>query len=242
MNKKLIISYFCLLSATTCFADTNIYDIFYGIQKSIDTVSDIQRLRNNQKEAAIQNQNIAPPQIERLPETMQNSNFNVPKEKKEFPTLIPFFNDRLGLYGYQTLAGEMVISPKFYDAKVFSEGLAAVYDGSRWGYINENGEYEINPAFGGYSGDQEIVVHPFVNGTAAVYLGSGNANGFADIKEGEYALIDRKGYIIKIFDCIYPNWYGYSKGNIGEYQATINNTVYIVDSQGNILRQEYSSF
>lgn len=174
-----------------------------------------------------------------LREVSQPSTSTNPITKKEPQVLVHFYSDREGLYGYQTVTGKMVIEPKFEDAKVFSEGLGAVFNGQCWGYIDESGMYVVRPIYGGFAGDVEIVVHPFVNGTAAVYLGFGNANGFADVKVAQYALIDRQGAKIKMFDTISPTWYGYGDGKVGEYRVTIDDKVYIVDSQGNILKEGF---
>ena len=50
-------------------------------------------------------------------------------------------------YGYQDASGKMVIPLQFYDARPFSEGMAAVRtDDSwpyKWGYINEKGNIVI---------------------------------------------------------------------------------------------------
>lgn len=235
--RKILITAICLFVSNTCFAISDTVDnVFYSIQRTVDTVSNIQQLGRNRE----QNYQTKTP-TKSHPITIEKSVQTVPKtiENKEQTVLLPFFNDRLGLYGYQTNQGKMVIPPKFLDARPFSEGLGAVYDGKYWGYVNKWGEYEINPTFGGYKGDEEIIVHPFVNGTAAVYLGNGNANGFADIKEGQYALISKQGKVIKNYDCIYPAWYGYSDNKVGEYRVTIGDHDYIIDSQGNILSQEY---
>lgn len=151
--------------------------------------------------------------------------------------LHPYYNDETGLVGYESPTGKRKINAKFQDGKPFSEGMAAVFDGKRWGYINASGNYVIQPKFGGYEGDMETIVNPFVKGSAAVYLGSGNANGFADEQPGKYALIDTKGNIIKKFDCIFPNWYGYAKGSEGEYTAILNGKNVLVDSTGNILNK-----
>ena len=40
-------------------------------------------------------------------------------------------------WGYVNTAGEEMIAPTYQDAKSFSYGLAAVYDGEFWGFINE---------------------------------------------------------------------------------------------------------
>lgn len=151
--------------------------------------------------------------------------------------LYPYFNDETGLVGYVNPAGRMIIEAKFQDGKAFSEGIGAVFDGKRWGYIDTSGSYIIPPQFGGYVGKFETEVNPFVQGTAAVYLGEGNANGFADIQKEKYALIDRKGKIIKKFDCIFPTWQGYGGGKEGEYFAVLNGKNLLVDSDGQILKE-----
>ncbi len=249
--KKIIVLFLLLgFTANYCYA-SNLNEIMYGIRGGIDILSDVNRLRGQVNQTNAQQQQTKEQQ---LPETSQTSfpsvdtNYyytppqqqnNISTKKEEINTekiLIPIFNNETGLYGYQTPQGQMVIQPQFEDAKIFSEGLAAVYNGKRWGYINAKGEYVIPPKFGGYSGDEEIIVNPFINGTAAVYLGDDNANGFADIKEKQYALINKNGEVIKYYDLIFPNWYGYSQGNVGEYQVVIGEASYIIDSQGNILK------
>ena len=42
---------------------------------------------------------------------------------------------------------EYVIKPQFDYADAFSEGLARVEIGERWGYINKEGQYVANPSF-----------------------------------------------------------------------------------------------
>lgn len=67
--------------------------------------------------------------------------------------LVPVCNNEYR-WGYMDKKGNMVIDYKFYDAKSFSEGLAAVsisnddLDGDNcYGYINKKGEYVIKPQF-----------------------------------------------------------------------------------------------
>ena len=243
----LLVLLFTLCSGYSYASDMN--SIFHGIRSGIDVLSDVNRLRGqvnqtNAQQQQLQSQQQAP-EIRQNPQSANTTNSydknNIYTKNEKVKTgevekiLIPVFNNETGLYGYQTTQGKIVISPQFEDAKPFSEGLAAVYNGQRWGYINSKGEYIIYPKFGGYSGDEEIIVNPFINGTAAVYLGDNNANGFADIKEKQYALINKKGEIIKYYDLIFPNWYGYSQGNVGEYKVIIGEDFYIIDSKGNIL-------
>ena len=50
--------------------------------------------------------------------------------------------------------GKFVINPQFDNAASFSDGLARVEVGNKWGYIDKTGKFEINPqfddAFGGH--------------------------------------------------------------------------------------------
>ncbi len=41
-----------------------------------------------------------------------------------------------GLWGYVNLQGEVLLEPQFAMAKSFCNGLAAVYDGDYWGFID----------------------------------------------------------------------------------------------------------
>jgi hypothetical protein len=88
-------------------------------------------------------------------------------------------------YGFVNSENKIVIQPIYYDAKPFSEDLAAVRyrdnkDRVRWGYINKNGEFVIKPMF--YSGSF------FKEGFAAV-----EAYGF-----GFWGVIDTLGnWVIK---------------------------------------------
>ena len=52
----------------------------------------------------------------------------------------------------------MVIHPSFDEAETFSQGLAQVRVGEKWGFINKSGSIAIEPAF-----DE---VDRFTNGTA----------------------------------------------------------------------------
>ena len=66
--------------------------------------------------------------------------------------------------GYIDRHGTMVIAPRFFDARPFAEGLAAVRKGSSglWGYIDKKGTMVIAPQFG--------QAEQFRGGVARVYL------------------------------------------------------------------------
>ena len=151
--------------------------------------------------------------------------------------LYPYTNNETGLVGYANPAGKIIIEAQFKDGKPFSEGLAAVFDGKQWGYIDIFGSYVILPKFGSFANDVLIKAYPFVKGSAAVFLGEGKTNGYTDVQKEKYALIDRKGKIIKKFDCILPTWQGHAKGNEGEYFAVLNGKNLLVDSDGQILKE-----
>lgn len=52
-----------------------------------------------------------------------------------------------GQWGYVNLEGEEIIPPVFANAKSFSNGLAAVFDGEYWGFINEEGKLVVDYVF-----------------------------------------------------------------------------------------------
>jgi len=103
-----------------------------------------------------------------------------------------------GKYGYADRATKALVIPcRFSDALPFSEGLAAVRvddaEGCKWGYIDEAGEFVIEPQFAG--------ALPFSEGLAAVTVD--------DIIEGKQGYIDRSGKMVLApqFEDAYP-FYG----------------------------------
>lgn len=52
-----------------------------------------------------------------------------------------------GKWGYINAQGELLIAPKYDDAKPFSEGRAAVKLGDSWGYIDETGALVVQAQF-----------------------------------------------------------------------------------------------
>lgn len=57
------------------------------------------------------------------------------------------YQDNSGLWGFLDQKGKIVIEPQYEQAKSFSGGLAAVFNGDQWGFINENGELAIDYQF-----------------------------------------------------------------------------------------------
>lgn len=115
----------------------------------------------------------------------------------------PYNEDRY-LYGFVNKDGETVISPAYWDALDFSEGLAAVAnENGEYGYINKKGELAINYQFDDAS--------PFHEGRAIV--SNGSAYGTID-KSGKYVINpqfgnmrqDEGNYIIRLQDGTQWGW------------------------------------
>ncbi|MEM7298255.1 MAG: WG repeat-containing protein [Bacteroidota bacterium] len=72
--------------------------------------------------------------------------------KSQNTTFVPFSND--GLWGYMYTDSEIVIAPKFEQAKIFhpqartdNQRLGQVKEGGFWGVMNAAGEYVLEPKF-----------------------------------------------------------------------------------------------
>ncbi len=52
-----------------------------------------------------------------------------------------------GKWGFVDIEGNVVIEPKYQEAKSFSNGLGAVYNGDKWGFINKEGTLVIGYNF-----------------------------------------------------------------------------------------------
>jgi len=52
-----------------------------------------------------------------------------------------------GKHGYIDVAGRIIVSPRFNDAREFVQGLALVKLVEKWGYIDTTGNFIINPQF-----------------------------------------------------------------------------------------------
>lgn len=102
-----------------------------------------------------------------------------PSKSNEVNYVPVLINDR---YAFIDETGKIVIDAKFRNAEAFSEGLAAVRDGSQWNYIDATGEVAIE----GYGAFQEI--RAFKDGLAAVR--TQNRWGFIN-KQGEWVINPR---------------------------------------------------
>jgi hypothetical protein len=102
--------------------------------------------------------------------------------------LIP--KERMGKWGFVTPDGKVAVDFRFDGVHPFSEGLAAVQVGERWGFIDRSGRLVIPAEFedgwatppGGARGGPPI--GSFREGLAAVY------------KDGTWRFIDAKGVTI----------------------------------------------
>lgn len=98
----------------------------------------------------------------------------------------PLFAVRVdGLLGLIDISGKLVVTPQFENIREFTEGVAAALKNRRWGYIDEDGAWVIEPRFASAG--------PFSSERATVTLTSGSKVGY----------IDKKGNLVisPQFDC-----------------------------------------
>jgi len=128
------------------------------------------------------------------------------------------------LYGYKKLNGEILITPQFKEAEIFSEGLAAVTNhNNKIGYINKQGKIIIPYINGFYGGS-------FKNGMATFSIKSISGA----IKDG---IIDKSGKWI--INPIYDNCFYREKYNIWELQRNWNvSDIFFVNTNKIIKRLE----
>ena len=94
--------------------------------------------------------------------------------KKQYPVRIPVVDNTLS-YGFTDERGVIVIPPQFQSVHNFSEGLAAVRSGGKWGYINDRGALVVDYQFTSkYAND-------FSEGLVAVY------------KDKKWGYVDQEG-------------------------------------------------
>ncbi|MCK5812090.1 MAG: WG repeat-containing protein [Clostridiales bacterium] len=119
----------------------------------------------------------------------------------EYDQVLPFFEGFAPVYKeadnkdwyYIDKQGNHAFGGKyFYEANIFSEGLAAVRSSEsdtygKWGYINTSGEYVIEPQFG--------EAGTFNEGIASVRIGAGESGiaGYID-KQGEIIIEPKYAY------------------------------------------------
>lgn len=95
-----------------------------------------------------------------------------------------------GRYGYINEWGEVVIDSRFDVAKRFSEGFARVKIGGKWGFIDESGEFTVEPLYQLYSSEDDNDRYlDFHEGRAAFCVQDGGKKkwGYLD-KTGEVAV------------------------------------------------------
>ncbi len=76
--------------------------------------------------------------------------------------------DKDGKEGFIDIQGNIVIKPQFVAVGEFSEGLAPVLIGDKWGYINQKGEVVIAPRWQKSEQGWKQIVSPFYQGLAIV--------------------------------------------------------------------------
>ena len=110
-------------------------------------------------------------------------------------------------YGYK-LNGNVVIPAKFDSAFPFSDGLALVEYGGKWGYVDKDGNFAI----------------------PAKYSGAGNfSEGLAGVEiNGKWGKIDKRGNVV--IPAIYEST---SEFKDGKCRVTLNGRMFNVDRNGN---------
>jgi hypothetical protein len=83
------------------------------------------------------------------------------------------------LKGFRTQDGKVLFPPRFKEVRAFSEGLAQVQEGDRWGYVREDGTQPVAAQFEGSL--------PFSEGLAAVQ------------RDGVWGYIDAQGQTVLPF-------------------------------------------
>lgn len=122
-----------------------------------------------------------------------------------------FLNGKYGYKrGYIGGKGEIVIEPKFQEAKFFNEGLAAIKLDGKWGFINPTGEIVIEQKF-----DK---VNAFRGGLAAIQL------------DEKWGFIDKTG-VIKIK----PKYDAVNDFSEDLAPVKINNKYGFINKDGNII-------
>jgi WG repeat protein len=113
-------------------------------------------------------------------------------EARDFHEGLAAVSSEKGLWGYVDRSGKMVAEKQYGFADDFSEGLAGVVVGKKFGFINQNGEMVIPPRFtprrGPYSWSPLVATSRFSEGLAPV-----TTDGEFDKPYKSYGYINRKG-------------------------------------------------
>ena len=90
-----------------------------------------------------------------------------------------------GMWGYIDKNGNSVIDCQYQKAMPFSEGLAAVYDGTHWGFVNEEGKYAIASMFDSVVASKA----PYIDAS----LNAAFSNGVAVVEyQGSWVMINKQ--------------------------------------------------
>jgi hypothetical protein len=100
-------------------------------------------------------------------------------------------------YSFIDKQGKLLTEKKFADAKDFSEGLAPVKEGDKWGYMDKSGNFVIPPQFGIAWSFSEGLARVRVNGlfgyidSAGAYVISPTYKSAGDFSEGFAVVVDK---------------------------------------------------
>lgn len=126
-----------------------------------------------------------------------------------------FLVEKDSLFGFINRNGQIIIEPKYKNANTFSEGLAAVYNGEKWGFINKKNDtiiaFQFDEVFDGFN------------------------NGLSDIK-----IKDRSGYIDKKGNVIIPLEYEDCYPFLSNYAnvTTLNFENKVINKKGEIVNNK----
>lgn len=110
--------------------------------------------------------------------------------------LCAYQDERTGFWGYMDTDFNVAIRPQYSNAYPFSDGLAAVYDGDKWGFIDKTGSYIIKPS---YHDVFYKYTYDYMHSGNYVESAIGFMDGYALVGQGDTAryIIDMKGNIVK---------------------------------------------
>lgn len=84
---------------------------------------------------------------------------------------IKYYDPEKGRHGVLDIEGNIIIEPKWDECTAFKEGVAAVLDRGKWGFVNREGEFVQEPKYASVNIYQPIPsVHPFTEGLANVAI------------------------------------------------------------------------